>query len=256
MRLAPESRVPHPAPPPPTPMLDEVLLYDLNDSPFCLKARICLQLKGVAFRRVTLTVGRMRELRRLNPLGKVPVLVEAGVAIADSSAIARHLEAQHPEPALIPVGPEARAYASLLEEWADEALYPMIGAFKWLDRANRAAALANTVDEMAPAPLRPLVGRVLLRTVRRRFAAWGYTEHALPQVEERMAENLDTLARLLDGKPFLLGRVPTIADVAVFAQLAWMDRYAERRLLDRAPGVRAWLERFGGAPAVAAALAS
>src|SRR5437868_669440 len=83
------------------------LIYDLNDSPFCLKARICLQLKGVAFRRVTLTVGRMRELRRLNPLGKVPVLVDGGVAIADSSRIARHLEERHLEPALIPVGPEA-----------------------------------------------------------------------------------------------------------------------------------------------------
>ena len=95
-----------------------MLTVKLNDSPFCLKARICLQLKGVAFRRVTLTVGRMRELRRLNPLGKVPVLVDGGVAVADSSRIARHLEERHPEPALIPIGAEARAYANLLEEWA------------------------------------------------------------------------------------------------------------------------------------------
>jgi glutathione S-transferase len=237
-------------------MVDEVLLYDLNDSPFCLKARICLQLKGVAFRRVTLTVGRMRELRRLNPLGKVPVLVEGGTAIADSSRIARHLEAQHPEPALIPIGAEARAYANLLEEWADEALYPMIGAFKWLAPANRAAALANTVDEMAPAPLRPLVARVLLRNVRRRLTAWGFTEQTLPEVEERMTENLATLATLLEGKPFLLGRLPTIADVAAFAQLAWMERYAERRLLDAAPAVQEWLRRLSGIPAVEAALAS
>src|SRR6185503_8362019 len=104
-------------------MLDEIRLYDLTDSPFCLKARICLQLKGVSYRRVTLTVGRIRELRRLNPLGKVPVLVEHGEVIADSSRIARHLEAHHPAPALVPVAAEARAYAQLLEEWADEALY-------------------------------------------------------------------------------------------------------------------------------------
>ena len=48
-------------------MLDEILLYDHSDSPFCLKARICLRLKGVPFRRVTVTAGRRRELRRLNP---------------------------------------------------------------------------------------------------------------------------------------------------------------------------------------------
>src|SRR6059036_2402979 len=89
----------------PSPNLSEILLYDLTDSPFCLKARICLQLKGVPFRRVTLTLGRRRELQRLNPLGKVPVLVHDGAAIADSSRIARHLEERYPTPALIPVGP-------------------------------------------------------------------------------------------------------------------------------------------------------
>src|SRR5690348_13485983 len=165
-------------------MVDEVLLYDLNDSPFCLKARICLQLKGVSFRRVTLTVGRMRELRRLNPLGKVPVLVDGGTAVADSSRIARHLEGRHPAPVLIPVTAEARAYAALLEEWADEALYPIVGAFKWLNPENRSAALANTVDEMAPPPLRPLVGRLLVRNVRRRYAAWGYTPDRLGDFED------------------------------------------------------------------------
>ncbi|HJQ82646.1 MAG TPA: glutathione S-transferase family protein [Candidatus Binatia bacterium] len=237
-------------------MLDETLLYDLSDSPFCLKARICLQLKGVPFRRVTVTLGRRAELRRLNPLGKVPVLVLDGHVVADSSRIARHLEARDPEPALIPVGAEARAYAALLEEWADEALYPIVGAFKWLAPENRAAALANTVTEMTIAPLRPLVGRLVARAIRRRLGAWGYRVGALPECRERMAAHLGMLATLLEGKPYLLGRTATLADVAVFAQLAWMQRYAEGRLVERVPVVRDWLARIGAVPAVAAALAS
>src|SRR5689334_8153295 len=121
--LAPIPEVPDLPDAPTTPIRpafvpDEVLLYDLDDSPFCLKARICLQLKGVPFRRVTVTIGRRRELQRLNPLGKVPVLVAGADVVADSSRIARYLEARHPEPALVPAPPEARAYAALLEEWA------------------------------------------------------------------------------------------------------------------------------------------
>ena len=255
-RSAPETPEPAPSPVRPAFVPDEVLLYDLNDSPFCLKARICLQLKGIPFRRVTLTVRRIRELRRLNPLGKVPVLVQAGEAVADSSRIARYLEARQPDPPLIPASAEARAYAALLEEWADEALYFIVGAFKWLNPANRAAALANTVPEMAGALLRPFVGRLVVRDVRRRYAAWGYRAEALGELEARMREHLATLGTLLDGKAFLLGRVPTLADVAVFAQLAWMQRYAESRLLDEAPIVSAWLERLGSVPAIAAALAS
>jgi glutathione S-transferase len=235
-------------------MPDEALLYDLSDSPFCLKARICLQLKGVPFRRVTLTVGRLRELRRLNPLGKVPVLVQGADVIIDSSAIARHLEALHLEPSIVPTDPAARAYALLVEEWADEALYFVIGAFKWLNPENRAAALANTVTEMAPAWLRPVVGRVLLHRMRRRYRAWGYTRASLGSLKARMRDHLAILATLLVERRFLVGRTPSIADLATFAQLAWMRRYAEGRLLDEVPIVADWLERLEAVPAIGDAL--
>jgi glutathione S-transferase len=237
-------------------VLDEILLYDALDSPFCLKARICLQLKGVPFRSVSVTLGRVRELRRLNPLGKVPVLVQGTEVIADSSAIARHLEARHPEPCLLPADAEARAYAALLEEWADEALYFIIGGFKWLNRANRAAAVANTAHEIAPGPFAPLVGFLLRARIRRRYAAQGYTPAALGHLEERMCDSLAMLSTLLGAKAFLLGRAPCLADIAVFAQLAWMRRYAEGRLLEAQPIVGQWLARLGALPPVAAALSS
>jgi glutathione S-transferase len=239
-----------------TRMADEVLLYDLTDSPFCMKARICLQLKGVPFRRVTLTVRRLRELRRLNPLGKVPVLVSDDEVVADSSAIARWLEVRHPEPPLLPADPAARAYCDLIEEWADEALYFVVGGFKWLNPANRAAALANTMDELGGGPLRPLVGRLLARNVQRRYRAWGYGPESLALLEQRMRDNLGTLETLLDQRAFLLGRQGTVADIAAFAQLAWMRGYAEGRLLDDVPRVARWLERMEENPAVAAALAA
>jgi glutathione S-transferase len=237
-------------------VLDEILLYDLTDSPFCLKARLCLQLKGVSFRRVSVTLGRLRELKRLSPSWKVPVLVDAGEAIADAGRIARHLEARWPKPVLVPVGAEARAYAALLEDWADESLSFIVGGFKWLNPENRAAALANSSAELAGAPWRPLVGRFMVRSARRRYAAWGYTSAGLGSLEEQMRVHLATLATLLEDKPYLLGRVVTLADVAVFAQLAWMERYAERRLLADVPAVADWVARFAALPAVAAALAS
>ena len=235
---------------------DEALLYELSDSPFCLKARICLQLKGVPFRRVTVTLGRRRELRRLSPLGRVPVLVHGETVIADQSRIAHHLDEVSPEPLLVPLGAEARAYAGLVEEWADGVLAPVVGACKWLNPENRAAALANTVTEMASAPLRPLLGRLLVAWMRRRHAAAGYTAHSLDRLEDRLRASLAGLATLLAGKPHLLGRTPTIADVAVFAQLAGLRGYAEARLVEEVPVVVEWLDRLGTLPPIAAALAS
>jgi len=237
-------------------MASEALLYDLTDSPFCMKARICLQLKGVPFRRVPRTLDRLPELKRLNPLGKVPVLVYDDEVVVDSSAIVRWLEARWPEPSLLPADPAARAYCDLIEEWADEALYFVVGGFKWLNPANRAAALASAREECGAGLLWPLHARRLVRQTALRYRAWGYDASTLELLEQRMRDNLGTLETLLDQRAFLLGRQGTVADVAVFAQLAWMRGLAERRLLDDVPRVARWLERMEQNPAVAAALAA
>ena len=231
-------------------MRDELLLYDLTDSPFCAKVRICLQVKGLAYRRITLTVGRLRELREANPLRKVPVLIDRGRTIVDSTAIARYLEAEHPEPPLLPSDPAARAYASLLEDWADESLYFVVGAFKWLNPKNRSTAIERTVSELGGGLLRPLVARVVARRIALSYRAWGYGSGSLGHFEERMRESLAWLAELVVGRTFLLGRSLTIADVAVYAQLAWMRQYAETRLLAEQPAVCEWLARLDEIPAV------
>jgi len=231
-------------------MRDEPLLYDLTDSPFCAKARMCLQVKGIPYRRVTLTVGKLRELRQVNPLGKVPVLMDRGRPVADSSTIARHLEAQHPEPPLLPADPAARAYASLLEDWADESLYFVVGAFKWLNPANRATAIERTMSELGGGALRPILARIAARRIARSYRAWGYGPESLGHFEERMRESLAWLAELVNGRAFLLGRTLTLADVAVYAQLAWMREYVEVRLLAEQPAVAEWLEHMDAIPAV------
>lgn len=221
-------------------------LYDLIDSPFCLKARICLSLKGVPYTRVPLTLSRMGELRRLNPAGKVPVLVAQGRPTADSSRIARQLESSFPRPPLLPRDASALAYCHLLEEWADESLYVIVGAFKWLNPANRDVA-ARATREMAGG-LFPawLVPHLVRRFVTRRYRAMGLNAASLPELEERMAENLRTLAGLLGENTFLLGKYATLADIAVFAQLQWMSGYEECRLFEAEPAVQDWMSRLAG----------
>jgi glutathione S-transferase len=236
--------------------VDEPLLYEPTDSPFGLKVRMCLQLKGIAFRRVTVTVGRRRELGRLGPRGRVPLLVYGTEVVGDSSLIARFIDDRHPDPRLFPQDAAARAYCLLVEQWADAALHPLVGACKWLNPENRDAALANTADEVAGGWLRPLVGWYLVRAARRRCRALGRRQEDVPLLRARLREHLAVLASLLDGRPYLLGRSVTLADLSAFAQLAWMQRYAEARLLDDVPAVVTWLDRVAEIPAVSAALAA
>jgi glutathione S-transferase len=229
-------------------MLDEILLYEANDSPSGLQARICLQLKGIPFRRLAMRFAGLRALGRTDALGELPVLVQGTDVIAGARSIVHHLEQRHPDPGLIPADVAARAYVLLLEDWADEALGVLVGALRWLDPDNRSAT-----EEARGRWLRPFVSRVLARRAWRRYAAASWTPASLGLVRERVRDSLELVTELLDGKPFLLGRTPTLADVAVFAQLATLAR-CEGQLLAGAPTVDAWVRRLGAVPPIAAAL--
>jgi glutathione S-transferase len=234
-------------------MAAEALLHDLTDSPFCAKARICLAVKGVSFRRLTLTVRGLRRLRALNPLGRVPVLEHDGRVIADSTAIAHYLEERFPEPSLLPADPAARAYCALVEDWADESLSFVVGAFRWLNPQNRAVAQRAIIRELGGGPP---VGWIIARRVRRRYRSAGWSASSLAHFDERLRADLRMLAGLLDDRAFLLGRSLTLADVSAFVQLRGLERCAEEPVLDAEPAVARWMQRVRSVPAVTRALAA
>jgi glutathione S-transferase len=58
---------------------------------------------------------------------------------------------------------------------------------------------------------------------------------------------LQPLAVKLLSQPFLLGATPSLADVAVYGQLSFLELASPRWVVDRAPGLEAWFRRVAGA---------
>ena len=108
-------------------------LYDFLPCPFGQKVRIVLAEKGLSYEliEVDLTQGEQRrpEFRRLNPFGRVPVLVDEDTTVYDSTIIAEYLEDEYPEPPLLPaVGSSAlRAQARTWEDIADTSFTLQVG---------------------------------------------------------------------------------------------------------------------------------
>ena len=108
-------------------------LYDFLPCPFGQKVRIVLAEKGLSYELVpiNLTQGEQRrpEFRRLNPFGRVPVLVDEDTTVYDSTIIAEYLEDEYPEPPLLPaVGSSAlRAQARTWEDIADTSFTVQVG---------------------------------------------------------------------------------------------------------------------------------
>jgi len=110
-----------------------IKLYDFLPCPFGQKVRIALAEKGLTYDlvQVDITKGENRhpEFFRLNPFGRVPVLVDEDTTVYDSTIINEYLEDEYPEPPILPlVGSSAlRARARRLEDFADTSFTPQVG---------------------------------------------------------------------------------------------------------------------------------
>ncbi|MGH8011037.1 MAG: glutathione S-transferase family protein [Candidatus Binataceae bacterium] len=108
-------------------------LYDFQPCPFGQKVRIVLAEKGLTydFVEVDLAQGEQRkpDFLRLNPFGRVPVLVDEDSTIYDSTVIVEYLEDEYPEPPVLPaIGSSAlRAKARIWEDFADTSFTPQVG---------------------------------------------------------------------------------------------------------------------------------
>jgi glutathione S-transferase len=108
-------------------------LYDFLPCPFGQKVRIVLAEKGLSYEFVQIDLAQGEQRRpdflRLNPFGRVPVLIDEDTTIYDSTIIAEYLEDEYPEPPLLPaIGASAlRARARIWEDFADASFTPQVG---------------------------------------------------------------------------------------------------------------------------------
>ena len=93
-------------------------LYDYWRSSAAYRVRIALNLKGLAYTHESVSLVKDGgenlgpSYRALNPQGKVPALeLGDGTVLAQSLAIIEYLDETHPEPALLPRDPVAKAQA-------------------------------------------------------------------------------------------------------------------------------------------------
>jgi glutathione S-transferase len=92
-------------------------------SPYVRKVLACLALKGLAYEidPITPFYGD-EEFARLSPLRRIPVMIDAGLVLTDSSVICAYLDEAYPGHPLLPSGVADRARARWLEEYADTRL--------------------------------------------------------------------------------------------------------------------------------------
>jgi glutathione S-transferase len=139
-------------------------------SPYVRKVLACLALKGLEYEidPITAFFGN-DEFERLSPLRRIPVLIEDGLVLNDSSVICAWLDEAYPERPLLPRSPADRARARWLEEYADTRLgdvfvwglfYPkFVHPLVWGEPGDQ-TRIAKTLAEDLPREFDYLEGQV------------------------------------------------------------------------------------------------
>ena len=188
-------------------------LFQFRHSAFCEKVHLLLCAKGLSYsvRDVTPGVGQL-EVFQLSGQRQVPVLRDGEELIPDSTAIALHLEASHPEPPLLPADPQLRAQVLLLEDWADTALASAARLALLQGAAEDPVLRSALLPEATPSLLRNLVGAVPGDLL-------GGMGQLLQNDRQSLIFALEQLLTLIEQGPYLVGSSASLADVAVAAQL-------------------------------------
>lgn len=228
--------------------MPDVTLHQFEISPFCHKVRRILHLKGVPYDiREVSALRSAVDVRRINRMGRLPVLEVDGTLVADSSEIARFLDERYPDPPLWPADPRGRAQCHLLEDWADESLYfyEMTMRLQWPSNSARWARELLRADGRLGMAIAPAL---VPRLVAQRTKAQGVGRKPHELVLRELERHFDALDTLLGDGDWLVSGALTIADIAVAAQVtAIAGAHEGRAALDGHPVIGAWLQRTDAA---------
>jgi glutathione S-transferase len=197
-----------------------IVLHQFEISPYCDKIRRVLYVKGQRYEVREVPVSRaFTQVRRVNPIGKLPCLEHDGRRVADSTNIARYLEERFPNPPLYPSDARDRALCHVLEDWADESLYFYEMALRFTLPHNARRFIPELVAHDPPW-FRPLAALLVPRLMRRVTRTQGVGRKPLEMLLDDVERHAGALEGLLRDRQWLVGGALSLADISVFAQLA------------------------------------
>lgn len=185
----------------------ELILHHFDYSPFAEKVRVMLGLKGLAWRSVQIPMVMPKpDLTALTGgYRKTPVLQIGADVYCDTRLIAVELERRHPTPTLFPDG--NRGLSLALSAWSDRAFFePGAGLSMGLNKRG-------LPDEI-----------IRDRKAFFNFMDFDVLEAEIPHLHSQLRAHADLLEQqLADGRAYLLGSTPGLADVNAYFPV-WMAR--------------------------------
>lgn len=133
------------------------ILYYAQRSPYARKVRILLAEKNLPCELTETDIAnKSPEFLQISPIGKVPVLVDEGTIIWDSTQIIEYLDETYPEPSFYPSDRALRLQCRQWEELGDTLADNAVGLWMQERKGDRADAGDRAKCQAAIARLLPV----------------------------------------------------------------------------------------------------
>jgi glutathione S-transferase len=152
------------------------------------------------------------EFLALNPYGKVPVLIDDGAVIYESTVVNEYLEDRFPESPLMPRDPLGRAEVRLWEDYGDNAFLGPAEAIFIHDKGWRT-----------------------------------FEPERVQRMRQQIQEVLARLEKHLEGRKFLVRDSLSLADICFAPRITILDRLRVP-LPSSCVNLRSWIERLRERP--------
>jgi len=181
-------------------------------SPFVMKAEMLLKLSGQPYEADTRGFPKA-------PKGKLPYIRDGETLVADSTLIRLHLEKKYKIDFDASLSARERGLAWSIDKMLEDHLYWHLVYWRWLIDENFDRGPRNFFKR-APALIRPLIERVVRKSVRRTLHGQGVGRH--DDYEKTIIANrtIDALSQVLGDNAYLMGDKPCGADATSFAFVA------------------------------------
>ena len=194
--------------------MSELILHHFDSSPFSEKVRLILGFKGVAWRSVKVPriMPKPDVVALTGGYRRTPFLQIGADIYCDTALMCRVVDARHPNPPLYPQA--ASPMQHVLAQWADSALFWTAVPYT-MQPAGAAAMFEGASPEVVKA-----------FAIDRAAMTQGMRRPTTSDARAQLVTYLQWLdSQLADGRPFLLGEKPCIADFSVVHSL-WFIRRA------------------------------
>jgi glutathione S-transferase len=182
--------------------------FELPDgSPFCIKALILMKMSGLPFAEERMAFNKA-------PKGKAPYLTDGDKVIADSHFLMGHLEINHGANFTGGYGPTDLAKGWAIARMLEEHFYFLSMGIRWLHDGNFYKGPYQFFAG-APAPIRPLIARIVRGKIRKTQHLQGLGRHSLDERTALAKGDIDAVEAILADNTYVLGPKASGVDASV-----------------------------------------